>query len=59
MMVPAAFVGQTVQQLTKLMTLDDRIIDGDNSYYQDNPGPSLLPSMKRFPVHVLSAALYQ
>ncbi len=36
MLAPAAFVDQTVQQLTELMALDDRIGDGGNSYYQDS-----------------------
>ena len=36
MLAPAAFGDQTVQQLTELMALDDRISDGGNSYYQDD-----------------------
>lgn len=36
MLAPAAFGDQTVQQLTELMALDDRISDGGNSYYQDS-----------------------
>jgi 6-phosphogluconate dehydrogenase len=36
MMVPAAFVGDTVQQLASLMEPGDILIDGGNSYYRDD-----------------------
>ncbi len=36
MMVPAAFVADTVDQLVKLLDRDDVIIDGGNSYYRDD-----------------------
>jgi 6-phosphogluconate dehydrogenase len=36
MMVPAAFVGETVQQLASLMEPGDILIDGGNSYYRDD-----------------------
>src|ERR1700722_16764493 len=35
-MVPAAFAGQTVNQLADLMEKGDMIIDGGNSYYRDD-----------------------
>jgi 6-phosphogluconate dehydrogenase len=35
-MVPAAFAGQTVDQLADLMDPGDIIIDGGNSYYRDD-----------------------
>jgi 6-phosphogluconate dehydrogenase len=35
-MVPAAFAGQTVDQLADLMDEGDIIIDGGNSYYRDD-----------------------
>jgi 6-phosphogluconate dehydrogenase len=35
-MVPAAFAGQTVNDLAQLMEADDIIIDGGNSYYRDD-----------------------
>jgi 6-phosphogluconate dehydrogenase len=35
-MVPAAFAGRTAEQLTALMSPDDVIIDGGNSYYRDD-----------------------
>jgi 6-phosphogluconate dehydrogenase len=35
-MVPAAFAGQTVNQLADLMESGDIIIDGGNSYYRDD-----------------------
>jgi 6-phosphogluconate dehydrogenase len=35
-MVPAAFAGQTVNQLADLMEAGDIIIDGGNSYYRDD-----------------------
>jgi 6-phosphogluconate dehydrogenase len=36
MMVPAAFVAETVDELVKLFDRDDVIIDGGNSYYRDD-----------------------
>jgi 6-phosphogluconate dehydrogenase len=36
MMVPAAFVAETVDELVKLFERDDVIIDGGNSYYRDD-----------------------
>ncbi|HEY7134010.1 MAG TPA: decarboxylating 6-phosphogluconate dehydrogenase [Acidimicrobiia bacterium] len=36
MMVPAAFVGETAQQLASLMEPGDILIDGGNSYYRDD-----------------------
>ncbi|HEY4939360.1 MAG TPA: decarboxylating 6-phosphogluconate dehydrogenase [Actinomycetota bacterium] len=35
-MIPAAYVGETVQQLAALMAPGDIIIDGGNSYYRDD-----------------------
>ena len=35
-MVPAAFVGDTVDELAERMEPDDIIIDGGNSYYRDD-----------------------
>jgi 6-phosphogluconate dehydrogenase len=35
-MIPAAFTGQTVEQLGSLMEPGDVIIDGGNSYYRDD-----------------------
>ncbi len=35
-MVPAAFVAETVEQLAALLEPDDTIIDGGNSYYRDD-----------------------
>ena len=35
-MVPAAFVGSTVDRLAPLMAPDDTIIDGGNSWYRDD-----------------------
>ncbi|HLI57109.1 MAG TPA: decarboxylating 6-phosphogluconate dehydrogenase [Actinomycetota bacterium] len=35
-MIPAAYVGDTVDQLAGLMTAGDVIIDGGNSYYRDD-----------------------
>lgn len=35
-MVPAAFVGDTVEKLRSLLDADDIIIDGGNSYYRDD-----------------------
>ncbi len=35
-MVPAAFVGETVERLAALLEPDDTIIDGGNSYYRDD-----------------------
>jgi 6-phosphogluconate dehydrogenase len=35
-MVPAAFVDDTVQKLVPLLQADDAIIDGGNSYYRDD-----------------------
>jgi 6-phosphogluconate dehydrogenase len=35
-MVPAAFVDSTVEELEKLLSADDTIIDGGNSHYQDD-----------------------
>jgi 6-phosphogluconate dehydrogenase len=35
-MVPAAFVGSTVDRLAPLMESDDTIIDGGNSWYRDD-----------------------
>jgi 6-phosphogluconate dehydrogenase len=35
-MVPAAYAGQTVEQLAELMDSGDIIIDGGNSYYRDD-----------------------
>ena len=35
-MVPAAFVGSTVDRLAPLMSPDDTIIDGGNSWYRDD-----------------------
>jgi 6-phosphogluconate dehydrogenase len=35
-MVPAAFVDDTVQKLVPLLQADDTIIDGGNSYYRDD-----------------------
>lgn len=35
-MVPAAFVGRTAEQLAELMEPGDIIIDGGNSYYRDD-----------------------
>ena len=32
-MVPAAFAGETVDQLVELMQLGDTVIDGGNTYY--------------------------
>jgi 6-phosphogluconate dehydrogenase len=36
LMVPAAFAGQTVDELAELMEAGDIIIDGGNSYYRDD-----------------------
>lgn len=36
LMVPAAFTGETVEQLAGVLDRDDMIIDGGNSYYQDD-----------------------
>ena len=55
-LVPAAFVDQTVQQLTELMAPDNRIIDGGNSYYQDNLDHRSLD--EAVSVSVLSTVLY-
>jgi len=55
-LVPAAFVDQTVRQLTELMSPDNRIIDGGDSYYQDNLDHRSLE--EAVSVSVLSAALY-
>ncbi|MEZ5238732.1 MAG: decarboxylating 6-phosphogluconate dehydrogenase [Microthrixaceae bacterium] len=35
-MVPAGYVGDTVEELGRLMDADDVIIDGGNSYYRDD-----------------------
>ncbi|MDQ4133820.1 MAG: decarboxylating 6-phosphogluconate dehydrogenase [Actinomycetota bacterium] len=35
-MVPAAFTGETVDQLAELMDAGDIVIDGGNSYYRDD-----------------------
>ena len=35
-MVPAAFVDDTIQKLVPLLQADDAIIDGGNSYYRDD-----------------------
>src|SRR5579884_4061675 len=35
-MVPAAITGETVIQLAELLSTDDIIIDGGNSYYRDD-----------------------
>jgi 6-phosphogluconate dehydrogenase len=35
-MVPAAYTGETVERLAGLLDRDDIIIDGGNSYYQDD-----------------------
>ena len=35
-MVPAAFVDGTLEKLTPLLTRDDAVIDGGNSYYHDD-----------------------
>jgi 6-phosphogluconate dehydrogenase len=35
-MIPAAFTGQTIEQLSALMEPGDIIIDGGNSYYRDD-----------------------
>src|SRR5260221_4878002 len=35
-MVPAAFVDDTIEKLTPLLEADDTIIDGGNSYYRDD-----------------------
>ncbi|MEO8048231.1 MAG: hypothetical protein ABI684_13195 [Nitrospirota bacterium] len=53
---PAAFADQTVRQLTELMAPDNRIIDGSDSYYQDNLDHRSLD--EAVSVSVLSAALY-
>ncbi len=49
-MVPAAFVGSTVDQLAALMGSGDIIVDGGNSYYRDDIARStaLAPSGVRF-----------
>ena len=36
MMVPAAFVDDTIEQLVPLLEPGDIIIDGGNSYYRDD-----------------------
>ncbi|MGD0220426.1 MAG: phosphogluconate dehydrogenase (NAD(+)-dependent, decarboxylating) [Acidimicrobiales bacterium] len=36
MMVPAAATGSTVEVLSRLVTADDTLIDGGNSYYRDD-----------------------
>ncbi|MSR44179.1 MAG: decarboxylating 6-phosphogluconate dehydrogenase [Phycisphaerales bacterium] len=36
LMIPAAFVDQTIAGLTPLLSKDDAIIDGGNSYYKDD-----------------------
>jgi 6-phosphogluconate dehydrogenase len=36
MMVPAAATGSTVEALSRLVTADDTLIDGGNSYYRDD-----------------------
>jgi 6-phosphogluconate dehydrogenase len=36
MMVPAAATGSTVETLSRLVTADDTLIDGGNSYYRDD-----------------------
>ncbi|MCB1259700.1 MAG: 6-phosphogluconate dehydrogenase (decarboxylating), partial [Acidimicrobiales bacterium] len=35
-MVPAAFAGETVNQLADLMDAGDIVIDGGNTYYRDD-----------------------
>jgi 6-phosphogluconate dehydrogenase len=35
-MVPAAFVDDTIQKLVPLLQVDDTVIDGGNSYYRDD-----------------------
>jgi 6-phosphogluconate dehydrogenase len=35
-MVPAAFAGDTVEQVAALMATDDIVIDGGNTYYRDD-----------------------
>src|SRR4051812_39318659 len=35
-MVPAAFVDDTLQRLVPLLAADDTVIDGGNSYYRDD-----------------------
>jgi 6-phosphogluconate dehydrogenase (decarboxylating) len=49
-------VDHTVQQLTELMAPDNRIIDGGNSYCQDNLDHRSLD--KAVSISVLSPALY-
>jgi 6-phosphogluconate dehydrogenase len=36
LMVPAAFVGQVIDQLAPLLARDDTVIDGGNSHFQDD-----------------------
>ena len=36
MMVPAAFVGETIDKLAPLLDRGDTIIDGGNSWYRDD-----------------------
>ena len=36
LMIPAAFVDSTIDQLAPLLSRDDTIIDGGNSYYKDD-----------------------
>ncbi len=36
LMIPAAFVDGTISELTALLSRDDTIIDGGNSYYKDD-----------------------
>src|SRR3984893_16517217 len=36
MMVPAAFVGDMVEELTALLHPGDTLMNGDNSYYRDD-----------------------
>ncbi|GAC1364874.1 MAG: decarboxylating 6-phosphogluconate dehydrogenase [Actinomycetota bacterium] len=35
-MIPAAYVGQTVEELAPLLAAGDTVIDGGNSYYRDD-----------------------
>jgi 6-phosphogluconate dehydrogenase len=51
-MVPAAFVGPTVEKLAPLLSPDDTVIDGGNSWYRDDVDRSG-PLGERYGIHYL------
>ena len=52
LMIPAAFVGSTVEQLAPLLDAGDTIIDGGNSWYRHDVDRSA-PLMDEFGIHYL------